>query len=245
MDTTVSNRTELQPAFVLHTRLYRETSLLVDFLTQDQGRLSVIARGARRPKSPYRGLVAPFIPLLVSYLGGGELKTLIQAEPQGPGLSLSGERLVSGLYLNELCVRLVPVQIPVPELFETYGKTVELIAQGEPLAPVLRVFEKQLLSSLGHDLCLSHDTDQQPIVAEDHYLYDLERGPYRVSPESVPAQMSGLIHGQTLLDLAAEKLTSPLACSQAKSLLQSMINALLGGKPVLSKQLLQTSKGRA
>jgi DNA repair protein RecO (recombination protein O) len=233
----VTNRIELQPAFVLHTRLYRETSLLVDLFTEDQGRVSAIARGARRPKSSHAGLLQPFIPLLVSTIGRGELKTLTQAEPDGPCFQLIGDRLLSGLYLNELCVRLVPSQLPVPEFYAVYAQTVALLASDQPLAPALRLFEKHLLSCLGHDLCLLHDKDQQPIQADQHYLYDPEQGPYRISPDSVPASMAGLVAGQTLLDLAEDKLQDPLSCAQAKSLLQSMIRQLLGGKPILSRGL--------
>ncbi len=167
---TEANRVELQPAFVLHTRLYRETSLLLECLTQDEGRLTVVARGARRPKSPYLGLTQPFIPLLISYLGRGELKTLTQAEPNGLCQFLRGDRLASGLYLNELCARLLAPHTPVAELFSVYQDTVTILGSDQPVHAPLRLFEKQLLSTLGHDLCLHQDAEQQPIDAHAHYI---------------------------------------------------------------------------
>lgn len=232
----MTNRIELQPAFVLHTRLYRETSLLVDCLTQDEGRLTLIARGATRPKSPYRGLVQLFIPLVISYLGHGELKTLTQAEPQGPFCFLTGDRLACGLYMNELAVRLMIPQLPVPEFFSVYADTLNVLASDQPFFPALRLFEKQLLSTLGYDLCLHQDFEQQPIDPDAYYLYDPENGPYRVTPQN---SMGQLFKGQTLISLAQGELSDPVACQESKKLLQSMIKKLLGGKPILARQLLR------
>jgi DNA repair protein RecO (recombination protein O) len=233
---TASNRVELQPAFILHTRLYRETSLLVDCLTQDEGRISLIARGARRPKSPYLGLVQPFIPLLISYLGGGELKTLTQAEPNGMCLSLNREQLASGLYLNELCVRLLLPYLPVPELFAVYQETVLTLASDQSVHAPLRIFEKQLLSTLGHDLCLHQDADQQPIDSAAHYIYDPEQGPYRVNPRE---SMGQIFSGKTLLSLASGDLSDSIVCQESRKLLQSMIKKLLGDKPIMARGLLR------
>jgi len=228
----MSNRVDLQPAFVLHTRLYRETSLLLDCLTLDHGRIGLIARGARRPKSPFAGILQPFIPLVISYLGAGELKTLTQAEPHGLFNYLTGERLASGLYLNELCVRLLLSQAAVPELFSVYTDTVQIIAGDLPLAPALRLFEKQLLSSMGYDLCLHQDAEQQPIDPDAQYLYDPDRGPYRVLPQE---GMSMTFKGKTFLDLASGDLSDPVTCAQSKKLLQPVIHKLLGGKQIFSR----------
>lgn len=229
MATIVSNRVELQPAYVLHTRLYRETSLLVDCLTQDQGRICVIARGARRPKSPFAGILQPFMPLVISYQGAGELKTLTQAEPHGLFLTLVGDRLASGLYLNELCVRLLSAEYPVPELFDLYSRTLESIAGDQALQPALRLFEKQLLSSLGQDLCLSQDCAQQPVDPQAQYSYDPDQGPFKM--------VGGQYSGKSLLALASDDLSCPNACAEVKSLLQAMIKKLLGGKPIYSRLL--------
>lgn len=235
MATTMTNRIELQSAFVLHTRIYRETSLLVDALTQDEGRVSLVVKGARRPKSPYAGLLQPFVPLSISYLGRGDLKTLTQAEPQGQFITLTGEKLVSGLYLNELLVRLLIAHYPVPELFTQYGETVEGLASDSVVTPRLRLFEKQLLSTLGHDLCLHQDSEQQPIESTALYLYDPDRGPIRVNP--VPG-LGQTFSGQVFLNLGSGDLSDPALCLEAKKLIQPLISRLLGGKEIMARKLL-------
>lgn len=234
----MSQRIELQPAFVLHTRLYRETSLLVDCMTQEHGRITCIARGARRPKSSFSGLLQPFIPLYISYLGASDLKTLTQAEPRGGCVFLRGGRLASGLYMNELCMRLLLPQCPVPELFDVYHESIMGIAADQSLHACLRLFEKQLLSSLGHDLCLHQDADEQPIVPDAFYIYDPERGPYCVTPQE---NMGQLIRGQTLLSLAEGDLSCTQACNESRKLLQSMLNPLLGNKPIMARSLIRTA----
>lgn len=232
----MSNRVELQPAYVLHTRIYRETSLLIEAMTQDEGRVSLVVKGARRPKSPYAGLLQPFVPLCISYLGRGDLKTLTQAEPTGPIIHLKGEKLASGLYVNELLVRLLMPHYPAPELFTVYGETIaSLMAEGSA-APVLRLFEKQLLCSLGHELCLHQDSELKPIDPSGLYLYDYERGPILVKP--VPG-LGQTYSGELFMKLAAGNLDESSLCLQAKKLIQPLIIKLLGGKDIMSRTLLR------
>ena len=96
----MNKRILLQPAFVLHRRAYRETSFLVELLTKEHGRFTTIARGVRKAHSATQGLLQPFIPLLVSWAGRGELMTLSQVEVNGEVKSLRGECLCAGFYLN-------------------------------------------------------------------------------------------------------------------------------------------------
>ena len=110
----------LQPAFVLHARPYRETSQLVELFSAEASRLSLVARGSRTARSPLKGVLQPFMPLSVSWRGTGELKNLDQVEACGPLIALPGERLFSGLYLNELLYYLLERHTPFPELFSYY-----------------------------------------------------------------------------------------------------------------------------
>ena len=149
-------RVDSEPAFVLHTRPYRETSQLVDLFSRHYGRLRVVARGFRRPKNGSR-ILAPFTPLLVGWSGKSELKTLVSAEHSGRSLMLSGERLYSGFYLNELLIRLLVEHDPQQYLFDHYLNIMTSLADGEPIEPALRLFERNLLDEAGYGLMI--DTD--------------------------------------------------------------------------------------
>lgn len=135
-----------QAAFVLHSRPYKETSALVDFFTP-LGRLRAVLRGARGKAG---ALARPFVPLEVEFRGRSELKNVVRLEPNGIPNLLSGEALFSGLYLNELMIRLLPAEDPHPALFDHYLATLPLLAAGNPLEPLLRSFEWRLLDDLGY-----------------------------------------------------------------------------------------------
>ena len=121
-----------QPAFVLHTYAYRETSLIVEALTQHAGRVALLAKGARRPRSAVRGLLMAFQPLTLSWFGKRELRTLKNAEWQGGQRPLAGSALMCGFYLNELLLKLLPRDDPHPQLFLYYQQTLKELGEGEP-----------------------------------------------------------------------------------------------------------------
>lgn len=240
----MSNRIELEHAFVLHTRLYRETSLLVDAFTEFDGRVTFIAKGARRAKSAHKGLLQPFVPLMVSYLGKGELKTLTHAELSGPILSLTGEKLVSGLYLNELLTRLLMMGAPMPELFKTYSDTLQSLSSTESLSPRLRLFEKALLEALGEGICLTEDVHGVTIESDKHYLYVPAQGFYEVLPDTLHDKSQLVLAGEALLSLASEDANTLTTCSSVKRLLQSALKPLLGPKPLQSRALWATKRAQ-
>jgi len=113
-------RVDHQPAFVLHSYAWRETSLIVEMLSRDFGRVALVARGAKRPTSQFRGILMPFSPLALSWSGRAELKTLVRAEWQGGLAPLRGDGLLAAFYLNELLVRLLPRADAHPGLFASY-----------------------------------------------------------------------------------------------------------------------------
>jgi DNA repair protein RecO (recombination protein O) len=230
------SRIELEPAFVLHTRLYRESSLIVEAFGRDAGRLGLIAKGARRPKSALRGSLQPFRPLLLSWSGKGELGLLTGAEPDGFVRPLTGAALFSGLYMNELLMRLMHRHDPHPELFHYYRGAVEALGQGQPTEGVLRIFEKHMLESIGYGLVLDRDiASGEPIDGDASYYYEIERGPMSVDLEDVDDGVA--LAGDTLLSLANERLESERALDEAKKLMRTALRRYLGDKPLATRAL--------
>ena len=150
----------LEPAYVLHHRPYRDSSLLLEMLTSGYGRVALIARGARRPKSHLHGLLQPFQPLFASWSMRGELGTLTAVEGRD-GAGPRGRTLISGFYMNELLMRLLHRHDPHPQLFAVYESALRgLAVTGLPASAeqtVLRMYELTLLRELGYGLVLDHE----------------------------------------------------------------------------------------
>jgi DNA repair protein RecO (recombination protein O) len=171
-----------QSAFVLHTYPYRETSVIVEALTAAHGRVALVARGARRPRSDLRGVLQAFQPLGLSWSGAGELKTLVKADWRGGLPRVGGSALLCGFYLNELLLKLLPREDPHPQLFRDYEAALVELAGGAEQAPVLRRFELRLLAELGYALPLTHEADTgRPVDPAERYYYAFDRGPRRDS----------------------------------------------------------------
>ena len=222
-----------QPAYVLHSRAYRESSALVDFLTP-QGRLRAVLRGARGKAG---SLVRAFIPLEAEFRGRGELKNVARLEPAGIPNLLSGEALFSGLYLNELLMRLLQAEDPHPALFEHYALTLVALAQGRAIEPLLRAFEWRLLDDLGYGFALDHDSQQQPVVASGLYRLDNECGLVPVGQ-----LQSGVFQGADLLAMAEANWSAVGALGAAKRLMRQALAPHLGGRPLVSRELFMTLK---
>src|SRR4030065_59435 len=152
-----------EPAFVLHSYPFRETSLILDVFSRSHGRLAIVARGARRPRSGLRGLLLNFQPLLLSWFGKGEVRTLHSAEWQGGQTYLQGTALMCGFYLNEMLLNLLARDDAHEQLFDYYRATLHRLAHEIDHAPPLRCFEKHLLQELGYALALEREAGtEQP-----------------------------------------------------------------------------------
>ena len=233
---TLERPQDNQPAFVLHTYPYRETSLIVETLTQQFGRVALLAKGARRPRSAVRGLLMAFQPLSLSWFGKRELRTLKNAEWQGGQPPLAGSALMCGFYLNELILKLLPRDDPHPQLFLHYQTTLHELGAGALQSAVLRRFEKRLMQELGYALLLETDAqDHTPIDAQTTYFYELERGPVRQSQQ----QNSVQLRGKTLLDMALDDYSDPATLGQAKQLMRGLIHHHLGSDNLQTRQLLK------
>ena len=162
------SRVSQQPAFILHTRPYRETSLLVDLFTREHGRFSLISKGCKRKASRPAGLYFPFRPLLVSWAGKGELPTLTGIE-QGlhhPLPGMAGQQ--AGYYVNELLLKLLHRHDPHEALFDLYSELVDRLVEGADIAIHLRLFEKHLLGEIGFGLVLDHDVETGEEIRSDY-----------------------------------------------------------------------------
>lgn len=222
-------------AYVLHAHPYRETSLLVDVYTRLAGRMTLVARGARRPRSAMRGVLLSFQPVQLGWYGKGEVRTLTRAEWIGGQPLLQGEALLCGFYLNELLLRLLPREDPQEALFERYGEALRGLASGAATGPILRAFEKALLREIGYALVLERDgVSGLGVDAAKTYTYDPERGPVEVG---ATAQSDLRLAGQTLLDIERDDFSDAVTQQQAKLLMRSLINHRLEYQPLKSRRI--------
>lgn len=231
----MSNSILLQPAYVLHARAYRDTSLLLELFTEEQGRVSAVARGAKGPRSRFKGLLQPFVPLLVSWSGKAELMTLTAAEANGNLPNLAGEVLLCGIYLNELLMRLLHRYDAHPQLFQAYQQAlIHLRSKSQQV--VLREFEKQLLLELGYALELDREAHSgATIQPEQFYYFDPHRGLLR--HQSASNSSAQVFLGESLLALHNDELVQENYLRDAKRLLRLALGHLLGGKPIRSREL--------
>ena len=234
-------RVSFQPAFVLHHKPYRETSLLLEVITPQHGRTGLVVRGARGRNSRLRALLQPFRPLLLSWSGRGELHALTDAEGNGPSASLQGRTLYSGYYVNELMMCLLHRGVASAELYDSYVDVLNsLSVTGDDLAAlesVLRFFELDLLAALGYGLSLEQCADDGTAVLPGVvYRYIPDHGPV-----SQPAGNGLAVSGDTLLALSARNLPDSQHRQEAKQLLRAMLRVHLGDKPLHSRELMRQS----
>ena len=241
-----ARRIQLQPAYVLHHRPYRDTSRILELFTRDHGRVSVFARGARGSgKSGSPSLIPvlqPFNRVLVSWSGRGEAGQLTGAEFDGAMQPLPPDRLVHGFYLNELLLKLFARHDSHPDVFALYAQTLDQLKQADPVRP-LRLFEKRLLEALGYGLALERDVhDDRPIEPQASYHYRLEQGPVRVH---AVMENTTVYSGATLLSLAREELADAAVCADARRLLRAALDRCLDGRELRSRQvMLALRKGK-
>lgn len=224
-------RVELQPAVVLHSRQYRETSLLVDCFTRDYGRLSLIARGARKGKNAQIRLLQPFQAIALSFQGKSSLKTLLSVELVSLSKPLEGKRLYCGYYLNELLLRLLPEQDAHSDIFEDYLSALSGLRSVTSVEFFIRRFEWQLLNHLGYCVSFRTDTSGLPISSQAYYRLTLEQGfiATAISASSYP--------GEAILALAEGRNCNDDLQPIQKRLMRELLKPHLGNKPLRSRQM--------
>ena len=215
----MDSKVDLQPAYILHSRPYKDTSAIIDFFTQDHGRVSAVANGARRPKSPWRAALQPFRLILLSWKGKSDLKSVRDVDLGETPYPLSGKALLSGMYLNELTVRLTHRFVSHPFLFNAYQETlgnlsldpVAISSSERSLGQLrqthieiqLRQFELALLEELGYGLSLECESNGvTAIIPEGTYRFDAHHG-FEWVEGIIPVDWNRLcFSGQSLLSLS-------------------------------------------
>lgn len=218
---------------MLHQRAFRESSQILSLFTQRDGRVDVTIRASRALKTKNLAKPLPFTQLRVSWAGRGQLPYLASCESL-LGLSLQANSLYCGMYLNELLYRLLPKHIAEPSLYEHYWLALQKLAlENCDIESCLRVFEWELLASLGYGLTLHCTADGQPLAPDARYSYVPELGLVADDAGAVVAS------GADFLTVADGKFSRAAGCNMAlaKRLMRYVLNRQLGGKPLLSRQL--------
>jgi DNA repair protein RecO (recombination protein O) len=245
-----------QIAYILHKRAYRETSSILEVLTKDYGRVSLMARGCRGARSKIAGNLLPFTPLLISWQGKGNLpylKSVERADLKAP--VLKNKALLSAMYINELLMYMLHKNDVHEAVFEHYHHCLYCLESEEKLEIALRQFEIKLLELLGFGLNVQTEADTGAAIdADAQYLYHLEHGPVlcrevcRDAGLSQETKSMPRISGSCLLALASESYQALSKNSQylaeLKRLMRSVISFHLGNKKLKSRELFRpVSKG--
>ena len=229
-----------EPAYILHKRPYRETSQSLEVFSRNHGRLPLMSKGSRGPRSRSGGLLQPFRPLLLSWYGRGEmpsLRTADIADVQPP--KLSGKALLSAMYLNELLMLLLHRCDVYEVLFTQYHEALYALARASLMEVELRHFEKKLLEQLGFGLNLAYDADSGEALRPDcYYAYHFEHGPVQCRPDQ--QGRSPVLSGQSLLAFDAGQLKSADDVAEVKKLMRFVINSHLGSRKLKSRELFRT-----
>jgi len=229
------HRVTNQPAFVLHSYPYKETSLIVEVFARDYGRVPLMAKGAKRPHSQLRGVLQTFQPLQVAWTGKSEVRTMVSAEWVGGLRPLERSALLCGFYLNELLVKLLARDDPHAALFDHYVAALNQLAHDEPPAIVLRKFELGLLKETGVAGNISAvAATGQAVLAEQLYVIDPERG----AREAMVSDTMPVVNGKTLLDMEAGDYSDTATQQQSKFLMRYLLLHHLNGLTLNTRQIL-------
>ena len=232
-------RITAEPAFVLHARPWRETSLLVEVLTATHGRLGVLARGVQGPKRHVlRAALQPLQWVRLDAVQRGELARLVAAEAVDAAPRLVGEALLAGFYVNELTLRLAPRQDPQPELFHAYAVVRERLRADEPLGWTLRRYERDLLDALGVGFDWRVDGDGAAIDPAARYRLDPEHGARRLLSDRGQADRAGAATGRALLAMADDACPVPDDLAGLRRALRAVLAHHLGPKGLKSWEML-------
>lgn len=234
-----ATRIELQPAWVLHRRAYRETSALLELFTYEYGRIGAVARGVRG--RGWNALVEPFVPLQASWSGRGELKSIVGLEQAGRSYRLTGVALACGFYMAELLMALTCREDPLPQSWETYALALDGI-QSQSREPLLRRFEVALLDECGYGLLLSEDVNGAQINGSTSYCYGPQVGPVPGSGWAADGHtQSGVrVSGKTLLALNAgdiDYLGRDPGRAEARRLMRLVVASHLDGRRLRSREI--------
>ena len=245
-----------EAAFVLHSYPYKETSLIVDAFTRHHGRVALVARGAKRPRSALRGVLLAFSPLTIGWVqarsraatgaitsaqGGSDLRTLTRAEWTGGLRPLRGDALMAGFYLNELIQKLLARDDPHEAVFDTYHDALAALGEDGPAAPVLRHFEGVLLREAGYALRLVQTAGGETVEPTALYRYVPEQGPIRIDGDDARSRVDeddAVILGKTLFDIDADEYSDPVTLAQSKTLMRFLLQHHMSGQILHTRRMM-------
>jgi DNA repair protein RecO (recombination protein O) len=221
--------------FLLHHRSYGETSVIADVFSKNNGKMSLIAKGAKKPRSKFFGYLVPFHKLNISYSGRSELKTLTSIDRN---LSNQANTLTktsySLLYINELLIKLLPKDAQQEDLFNLYEQFLKKVNNDSNLELTLRHFELDLLDMLGYGFDYDSEIDnQKPIEINSSYSFVSERG-FRKSNNSN-------FLGKDILSLKNRNLEE-VPLKHLKEITTKAINSCLDGRDLTSRKIFRTIK---
>ncbi len=229
----------LEPSFVLHSRPYKETSILLDIFTRNYGRLSVIAKGAKRPKSNLGVIKTPSCMFLISCSGRSELKTLTHCEIK-EYFNSSQQHYTSLVYLNELVVRLLEKEDPHTEIFDEYLLVCRTLhtSNKKVLEKGLRRFELILLKEIGYGIDLRFEANSNTkIKPESYYHFDPEVGFTKQEKH-----YEEKYQGKDILNFSEGMLDSADTLIASKGIMRKAIDFHLGDKPLRIRDYLLTKR---
>ncbi len=236
-----ARRVLLEPAFLLHHRPWSDTSRILDLMTRRHGRVTLFAHGARRPKSPLRAILQPFLPLLISWSGRSDGGTLTGAELGGAVTSLPPSQLLSGFYLSELLLRLMPMEDRHERLYDAYAAALAQLGSEAGNRP-LRVFEMVLLEELGYGIDLARDADSGGTLEPDRY-YHFEPGRGVLAVGDTAGQPEAF-RGCDVLAVSRGELGQPQAQRAARRIFGAAIAHCLEGRGLASREVMLAMRQR-
>jgi DNA repair protein RecO (recombination protein O) len=253
--------------FVLHSYPYKETSLILETFTRTHGRMSIVAKGAKRASAASRYTLMPFQLLGFEWFGRAEMKTLKNAEHERIFPQAKGAALMAAFYVNELLLKLAAKEDPHETLFDAYVDAIHSLtsiasitkngaasenASAREIEIALRTFELAMLAELGYALTLTHEAERgDEIEPECDYWYVVDRGPIIAQAQAMngndaPSAPHALdpvrVSGKTLIAMSEGAFADPLVISQAKQLMRRVINHHLGDKALHTRQLVRELK---
>lgn len=235
-------RVQQQPGYILQHRPFRDSSQILDILTRDNGKVSVVARGSRGSKSRLAGLLRPFLPLRVSWVAKSDLGTLTGAEAAGPPTGITGDAVLSAFYVNELLLYFLHKHDPQPEIYALYAQVIGALAGSCNLAASLRSFELEFLRLLGYAIDLDREhSNGDDLDDNQYYEYRIEQG--LVAVERTHGALVFL--GGVFRAIAQQQFDRADVLRAANRLLRHVIAFHLGGKELKSRKvLMELQRGR-
>jgi len=232
---------EGEPAYLIHQRPYSETSQIINLFSRHYGRVDAIAKGSKRPKSKFKSFLQPFSPILVSWSGRSQLKTLRSVDiSSGKQSNVSRKHLMSAFYLNELILSFLTTADPYPDLFDAYSLAINNLSNADSSEIILREFEIQLLTEIGYAINFQTEAmSSKKIEPNLSYRFIAEEG-FVSSVTSSPHDT--LIKGSVIQSIDRKDFSQPQTMRAAKRIIRESVKYHLSGKELNTKKVVKSLK---